>query len=109
MTDVDRNRDGVVDLHVEAATKDLWNVGHIGTTFSGAWQAALAKIRAPGSIGKGSMGKQFTSQYGPAAESVIAETSKVEGWYKKLANNGYRGVQIYQGVDAEAAARLFPE
>ncbi|MEV6964111.1 hypothetical protein AB0M47_03270 [Hamadaea sp. NPDC051192] len=104
---VDRNLDGFVDMYPDETTTQLARVHTVGADFGRAWAKALERINSPGKIGNGGMGQSFMAGYAADKETLVTAAGSVRGVYQALANNGYQGVQLYQGAAIEST-KLFP-
>lgn len=106
MSSIDRNGDGVMDMLPDETSAHLRTVHDAGDGFEGTWRTAAAAIDGT-EIGGGPMGRKFMAGFEPTVNQLRLILDQVPDAYRQLANQGYAGVQIYQGADAEAV-REFP-
>ena len=107
MTGVDRDGDGLLDMHPEETTAQLNRLRAAGQDLDTAWQTARDGLTRPRRLGGGPMGRAFTPTV-HAANALKEIAGKIPGFYLGAAAAGADAVKIYQDADATASGAFTP-
>lgn len=103
----DHNRDGAVDMDIDATARELGQLRATGENFGRQWAALRTSIQeSAGKLGKGPMGREFKASYDTWAATLGQYADDVVKGYRELADAGDGSVRRYREADA-AAARLY--
>ena len=107
MGDVDRNRDGLVDMRIDGTAQGIGGLRGHAETLAGALTAAFAEINTlTGKLGKGGkMSDQFMADYNKwrAGDSGLDKAvNDVPVNYRKIADGGDAAVATYREAEQNA-------
>ncbi|MFI9818616.1 hypothetical protein [Saccharothrix variisporea] len=103
----DYNRDGAVDMDIDATARELGQLRATGENFGREWAALKTTIQdLAGRLGGGPMGREFKASYDTWAAALGQYADDVVKGYRELADAGDGCVRKYRDADA-AAARLY--